>query len=199
MGVFIKSIKFCFGCWLFFAINCQQSAPKIEQQMAEKTTEISTAKTPISPQNLVEKTVKKPKKYAPPAAWPDWKVKKEPLPIGDFTFETVLDSLGKPLDFVEIMPKFPDGESALLKFIAQNFKYPKEAIEKGFEGRIFLSFIVEKDGSLSHIKAIRQPDTLLANEAIRLLKTSPKWIPGQQNGEIVRVRINLPIGCMKPD
>ncbi len=91
------------------------------------------------------------------------------------------------------MPVFPGGESELLKFIATSVKYPVEAQQKGIKGRVICSYIVEKDGSLSNYKIVRGIDPLLDEEALRVMKTSPKWTPGKVDGKDVRVLYTVPI------
>ena len=93
-------------------------------------------------------------------------------------------------------PQFPGGDKALFEFLHENLVYPKEARgkgKKGIEGRVMIGFIVEKDGSLSNFEVIRTPDKVLSDEAIRVIKLMPKWIPGKYQGKTVRVKLKLPI------
>ncbi len=94
---------------------------------------------------------------------------------------------------VEDMPKFPGGEQALRQFLKDNMTYPEEARKKGIQGRVFITFIVEKDGSLTNFKVIRGIGHGCDEEAIRVVKMMPKWKPGKQRGKEVRVQFNLPI------
>ena len=96
-------------------------------------------------------------------------------------------------NIVEEMPKFPGGENALMKFVSENVTYPQEARDKDISGRVFVSFVVEKDGSVNDVKVIRGVDKILDDEAVRVVKVMPKWTPGKQKGEAVRVNYNLPI------
>ena len=96
-------------------------------------------------------------------------------------------------DVVEVMPQYPGGQIAMLKYIMENMKYPKQAMKEGIQGRVAVSFIVEKDGSISDVKPILSVHPLLNKEAVRVVKSMPKWTPGKQNGKPVRVRFNLPI------
>ena len=96
-------------------------------------------------------------------------------------------------DVVEEMPTFPGGEQKLLEYISENLKYPKELAEICVQGRVICSFIVERDGSLSNIKVERKVDPFLDREALRLVKSMPRWKPGKQQGVPVRVRSLLPI------
>ncbi|MBV8389555.1 MAG: energy transducer TonB [Mucilaginibacter sp.] len=94
---------------------------------------------------------------------------------------------------VEQAPEFQGGIDKFYKFLGQNIKYPAVAKEKKVEGKVFVSFIVEKDGSLSNIKVLKEPGSGCGNEALRVMKLSPKWKPGVQNGHKVRVQYTLPI------
>ena len=99
----------------------------------------------------------------------------------------------KPFDVVEQMPSFPGGKEALMKFISENVKYPKEAEEKGLQGRVVVRYIIEKDGSISEVEIAKSVNEYLDAEAIRVVNAMPKWIPGKQKGEPVRVKFTLPI------
>ena len=94
---------------------------------------------------------------------------------------------------VEHVPDFPGGVDKFYKFLQQNIKYPAEARNKKIEGKVFVSFIVEKDGSLSTFKVLRDPGAGCGAEALRVMKLSPKWNPGVQNGKKVRVQYTMPI------
>ena len=96
-------------------------------------------------------------------------------------------------DVVEVMPQFPGGQIAMMKYIMENMKYPEQAMKEGIQGRVAVRFIVEKDGSISDVKPILSVHPLLNKEAIRVVKSMPKWTPGKQNGKPVRVRFNLPV------
>ena len=94
---------------------------------------------------------------------------------------------------VDEMPEFPGGDKSLVQFIADNTKYPAEAKEKGIKGRVFVNFIVEPDGSISDIKVLRGIGGGCDEEAVRVVESMPKWKPGMQNGEAVRVSYNVPV------
>lgn len=94
---------------------------------------------------------------------------------------------------VEKMPEFPGGESGLMKFLAQNIKYPVIAMERNIQGRVILQFVINQDGSVSDAEVVRGVDSSLDAEAIRVVNAMPKWTPGMQRGENVRVRYTLPI------
>ena len=94
---------------------------------------------------------------------------------------------------VEVMPQYPGGQIAMMKYIMENMKYPEQAMKKGIQGRVAVSFIVEKDGSISNVRPIHSVHTLLDKEAIRVVKSMPKWSPGKQHGKPVRVQLIVPI------
>lgn len=94
---------------------------------------------------------------------------------------------------VESMPEFPGGQQAMLEFIARNIKYPPLARESGIQGRVFVNFVVEPDGSVSNVKVIRGIGGGCDEEAIRVVQSMPKWVPGRQRGKPVRVSFNLPV------
>jgi tonB family C-terminal domain len=96
-------------------------------------------------------------------------------------------------DVVEVMPQFPGGQIAMLKYIMENMKYPEQAMKEGIQGRVAVRFIVEKDGSISDVKPILSVHPLLNKEAVRVVESMPKWTPGKHNGKPVRVRFNLPV------
>ncbi len=89
--------------------------------------------------------------------------------------------------------QFPGGEQECFKFLAANVKYPAECIEKGIQGRVIVSFIIETDGTVDEIKTMRSPDPLLTKEAERVVALMPKWKPFMQNGKPVRSRYTLPV------
>ena len=94
---------------------------------------------------------------------------------------------------VEVMPQYPGGQIAMMKYIMENMKYPEQAMKEGIQGRVAVRFIVEKDGSISNVRPIHSVHTLLDKEAVRVVKSMPKWSPGKQNGKPVRVQLIVPI------
>lgn len=93
----------------------------------------------------------------------------------------------------EIMPNFPGGRKALLKYIAKEIKYPEKAKENGIEGRVFIRFIVNKDGNIEDAYIIRGIDELIDKEALKVIENMPKWKPGMQSGKPVSVWYTVPI------
>lgn len=94
---------------------------------------------------------------------------------------------------VEEMPKFPGGDSELLKFIAKSIKYPVIAQENGIQGRVICAFVVNRDGGVVDAEVLRGVDPSLDKEALRVIGTMPKWTPGKQRGKAVRVKYTVPI------
>ena len=95
---------------------------------------------------------------------------------------------------VESMPEFPGGQQALFKYLAENVKYPVIAQENGIQGRVICQFVVNKDGSIVDVVAVRSSgEASLDKEAIRVIKSMPKWKPGKQRGKPVRVKYTIPV------
>lgn len=97
------------------------------------------------------------------------------------------------LPVAEYNPEYPGGEAAFTKFLQKNIRYPQIAKETGIQGRAYLQFIVERDGSLTDIRIVRNPGGGTGEEAERVLKLSPHWKPGRQNGINVRVQYTIPV------
>ena len=95
---------------------------------------------------------------------------------------------------VESMPEFPGGQQALFKYLSENVKYPVIAQENGIQGRVICQFVVNKDGSIVDVEVVRSGgDPSLDKEAIRVIKSMPKWKPGKQRGKAVRVKYTVPV------
>jgi len=104
-----------------------------------------------------------------------------------------LDSEEEIFFIVEYMPEFPGGEVALRTFIANNIEYPAIAQENGIQGRVYVTFVVTKDGSVANAKIARGVDPILDKEALRVVNSLPKWQPGKQRGQEVNVSYTVPI------
>ena len=95
---------------------------------------------------------------------------------------------------VETMPEFPGGQQALFKYLSENVKYPVIAQENGIQGRVICQFVVNKDGSIVDVEVVRSGgDPSLDKEAVRVIKSMPKWKPGKQRGKAVRVKYTVPV------
>ncbi len=100
---------------------------------------------------------------------------------------------------VDQMPEFPGGTEALLKFVANNVKYPEKAKDEEISGRVFISFVIEKDGSVSNVEVKRGIGGGCDDEAVRVVKAMPKWKPGKKDGKPVRVSYMLPVNFKLTD
>lgn len=94
---------------------------------------------------------------------------------------------------VEQMPQFPGGEAELMKYVTNHIKYPTMAAENNIQGRVVVKFVVKKDGSVGEVQVLRGKDPDLDKEAVRVVRTLPKFIPGKMNGQAVSVWFTLPI------
>lgn len=110
------------------------------------------------------------------------KVEEKPKP------EAIMD-----MAMVEQKPSFPGGDAALYKWLGSNIVYPAAASEEGVQGKVIVAFVVEKDGSITNVQVVRKKHPALDAEAVRAVKKMPKWTPGRNNGQPVRVKYNLPV------
>ncbi len=100
----------------------------------------------------------------------------------------------QPFLTAETMPSFQGGDlNTFRKWVQDNVRFPQIALENGISGRVVLSFVIEKDGRLTNIQVLQTPDRSLSEEAIRVLNKSPKWSPGKQRNQTVRVKYTLPV------
>jgi len=128
-------------------------------------------------------------------------LKKKSVTLTEYEFKNTPKFSGQPegednevYTVVEEQPCFPGGDDARLKFIKNNIHYPDSAVKNKIQGKVFVLFIVEKDGSLSNVRVPRGIGGGCDEEAVRVIKMMPKWIPGRQRGIPVRVQCNLPFG-----
>jgi TonB family protein len=96
-------------------------------------------------------------------------------------------------DKVDEMPEYPGGPNAMMQFIMQNIKYPEQMKNDSIEGRVVLSFVVQKDGSITNVEELQSPHPVLTDEAMRIVKAMPNWKPGKVNGQAVPVKFTLPL------
>jgi protein TonB len=113
--------------------------------------------------------------------------------INEDTMKVAIEPMPELFDVVEEEPEFPGGQKELHKFLIANLKYPEVAIDSNFQGKVYASFIVEADGSVTNITIKRGVHSSLNAEVIRLIGLMPKWKPGMVNGKGVRSRFILPI------
>ena len=165
---------------------------------------------PVIPPPPVVQTIK----FTPPKVVKDEEVQDEPPPtqeeMKDVQISTVTQEgnttedlppenpvvdpdEGKVFLVVEEMPTFPGGEDEMLKYIARNIKYPPVARENNITGRVYVSFVVDKEGKIKEAKILRGIGGGCDEEALRVVKSMPDWKPGRQNGRSVQVQYNLPV------
>ena len=173
-----------------FIINDIVSSKEDVLKLDQSTIESITVKNPKEGSNA-RATVWIKTKGAPELAIGVWEPEEEKKPelIG-VVVKTVPDD---PFDVVEQMPEFPGGQEAMMKFLSESVKYPKEASKDGIQGRVVVQFVVEKDGSISEVEVVKKVNEHLDAEAVRVVNAMPKWKPGKQKGEAVRVKYTLPI------
>ena len=112
--------------------------------------------------------------------------------VGVVEEEVVEDD--QPFLIAETMPSFQGGDlNTFRAWVQQNVRFPQIALENGIQGRVVLSFVIEKDGRLTNIQVLQTPDRSLSEEAVRVLSKSPKWTPGKQRNQVVRVKYTLPV------
>lgn len=112
------------------------------------------------------------------------------IEIPDFNEEEPDDEIHH---IVERMPEFQGGTSALMQYFADNIKYPAICAELGIQGKVYVSFVVGKDGNVTNVEVLRSPDANLSKEAVRVVKEMPVWSPGKQGGKPVRVSFTVPV------
>jgi len=116
-------------------------------------------------------------------------------PVSPEAKEAPADSTAKEEVFMvaEQMPEYPGGMKEMLKFLQENVKYPENAMKNNVQGRVIVQFVVEKDGTPTEFKVLRSVDPDLDAEALRVMKAMPKWKPGMQKGQVVRVKFTVPV------
>jgi periplasmic protein TonB len=126
----------------------------------------------------------------------------DPLPPGEIIdIETPkimvepADVPQEPLAYAEQMPEFPGGQEAMMAYMVRNMHYPQECIENEVEGKVFMGFVVDLEGGITEVKVMRgvRDCPALDKEALRVVSSMPKWTPGRQNGQPVRVRMTVPV------
>jgi protein TonB len=111
----------------------------------------------------------------------------------DLRPEEVEEASDEVFEFVEIMPEYDGGLAAFNQYLRENLTYPQMAKEAKIQGRVYVGFVVERDGSITHVEVLRSVNPVLDEEAVRVIEKMPPWNPGRQNQQAVRVKFNLPI------
>lgn len=114
------------------------------------------------------------------------------LQVAEIITETETET-DEVFHIVEDMPSFPGGQEAYYKYLGSNIEYPKQARELGIEGRVFITFVVNKDGSLSDLQLARGIGGGCDEEALRVFMESPNWVPGKQRGKVVKTRMQAAV------
>lgn len=112
-----------------------------------------------------------------------------------YVFETEPEDLedDTPFMMVEEMPEFPGGQRALLKFVAENVKYPVVCVENNIQGKVYVSFVIDKTGEVIDVLVARSPHESLSKEAVRVVESMPRWTPGKQRNKAVKVAYTIPV------
>jgi TonB family protein len=105
----------------------------------------------------------------------------------------ILDKNEKIYSLADVMPEFPGGEHAFRNYIISSIQYPEDAVEEGIIGRVFVSFVVSKNGEVANAEVVRGVHESIDIEALRIINSLPSWKPGVKNGEIVNIRYTVPI------
>lgn len=188
---------------VYFAFNAksyQKQSMEMLQQRAQQTiqesvpvTEQPNVKPPPPPQLSQIKIVSNNTSVSPDihidvSANPN-------TPVSDYTPSTEEPEVPEkvPFTIVEHMPRFPGGETALMKYLSAHIQYPELAQESNIQGTVFIKFVVERDGSIDRVKVLRGIGGGCNMEAIRVVKNMPRWIPGKQRGRPVAVYFTLPV------
>ncbi len=169
----------------------------VEEQIVEITHQ--DQKPPEAPKKVEMKAmadmlsiVKNDAKVTTEVDFSDFDEDTEIVQVVEVKQEEIVDD--EPFMHVEQMPTFQGGDlNTFRNWVQKNVRYPQIAQENGISGKVVLNFVIERDGSLTNIKVLYTPDKSLSEEAIRVLKQSPKWTPGRQGSNTVRVSYNLPV------
>ncbi|TDO21492.1 M56 family metallopeptidase [Pedobacter duraquae] len=174
-------------------LNVTKQIPLNSPMQAFKEVLINESTPKPSATDTVTKELNKPQiqhGYATVQAEPD--LKNSDLRSVEISRDTIADDIHN-FSELDVVPSFPGGMRKFYAYVAKNIKYPTEAVQNNVEGRVILSFTVEKNGELTNIQVDRKAGSGLDEEAVRVLQASPFWTPGKMNDELVRVKYNIPI------
>ncbi|MGC8864548.1 MAG: energy transducer TonB [Bacteroidales bacterium] len=174
----------------------QRQASDIPEEMVEITKqETPPPQAPPPPQvtvlNIVEDNVEIDNDFTVDAEATQTTQVQEYVPVQKAEEEVIEEQ--EIFQVVESMPEFPGGEEARIQFLRDNIKYPQIARESGIQGVVYVTFVVEPDGRVTGVRVLRGIGGGCDEEAVRVVKAMPRWIPGKQRGKPVRVQFNMPI------
>lgn len=189
----------CTSIVLFLAlmlVSCadEKNGKSIEAPIAkvEKPKKIEPVVLPAKSDTVKAKSVKRIPTVIPPGPCPDPHPAPYPFPEPPLPVPPQDEKINRIVDFPDVVAEFPGGPDSLTKFIRDNLVYPDYAKEVGIEGRVFVQFVVEKEGSLTNLVVLRGVSPELDNEAKRIIRVMPKWIPATSNDERVRSKMIVP-------
>jgi periplasmic protein TonB len=162
-----------------FVVEKPQPKVKIELTPRKNMDEILIVDKPI------EKTTEEPIEEDPVV---ETKFNKKWVKVEEFDDDEI-----NPIYSVDEMPVFVGGDKALFEYLANNIKYPKRDMQIGNEGKVFVEFVVGKNGEITDVKILRGVSESIDAEAVRVIKAMPNWLPGKQKGRAVKVRYKMPI------
>ncbi|MCD8742441.1 TonB family protein [Mucilaginibacter roseus] len=202
----VKLLKYGLSAPLFVLMLILSSATINDNKTVKainKTAEtvLETSVTEVVPKEYI--SIEEPAKQQPEQTVKEIEIVEPALPkaqskITEIQIDTVPKGNNEVFTAVETHPQFPGGLKAFGTYLQTNIKYPAEDVKNKASGRVFVQFIVEKDGSLSNLNVLRGVSATINAEALRVLKASPKWSPGMQNGKPVRVQYTVPIAFNLP-
>lgn len=174
----------------------QRQATDIPEEMVEITKqETPPPQAPPPPQvtvlNIVDDNVQIDNEFTIDAEATQTTQVQEYVPVQKAEEEVIEEQ--EIFQVVESMPEFPGGEEARIQFLRDNIKYPQMARESGIQGTVYVTFVVEPDGRVTNVRVLRGIGGGCDEEAVRVVKAMPRWIPGKQRGKPVRVQFNMPI------
>lgn len=164
----------------------EDNNPELADNTDNNGEEDSEPLQPLQTKNFQEETAMRAETTSNPSAV-------QPAPVTKKESTPASGNINRPLVGAQLMPEFPGGTKALARFFRKNYRYPKEAQEKGVEGVVYIRFVVNTDGSLSNAKIVKGIGSGCDEEAIRLVSIMPKWIPGENDGLKVSVYKTIPV------
>ena len=198
----LKSVAYLLISALIFTACADEKTGKSPDQLVEEIDvnpeDLNEIIPIVETDTLVEevKVVPPPPPMPEPEPWPEPEPRPDPNPWPNPGPPPEPEPIPNPddqiLEFTDIEPQFPGGEKAMMKFIQDNIQYPAIDREEGNQGKVYVEFIVEKDGSLTGIKVLRGVSAGIDKEAMRIVRKMPNWKPAEAGGKVVRSISRLP-------